>query len=101
MRYLVILLALLLGGCASAPGLYLDVVAAYQIDDNSDWYVQRDRDWQCDRPLKAEVELGYEITDDWSVGYHHQSWWRCGGPFNDRNELYQDDIRTTYRFGGR
>jgi len=80
---------------------YFDVGVGYQIDSMSDWYVQTDRDWQCSQNWEAHFGFGL----DWgraSLGYQHQSWWVCGGPYwNDRPELYSDRILFNYRFGGK
>lgn len=100
MKYALVTLLLLLAGCASNPEPYLQVGVGYQIDANSDWYLRTDREWQCSDNFQAHFEVGL----DWgktTLGYHHQSWWTCGGPFNDRKELYVDDIRLTHQFGGK
>jgi len=79
---------------------YFDVGVGYQIDSMSDWHVRTERDWQCSQNWEAHFGFGL----DWgraSLGYQHQSWWLCGGPFNDRPELYSDRILFNYRFGGK
>jgi hypothetical protein len=91
-----------LAGCGSTP--YYEVGVGYQIDNNSDYIVRRAREWQCNNGLQAQFELGtewYDVLRDGdrvSVGYHHESWINCGGPFNNENpELYKDDVRVVYR----
>lgn len=108
MRVLLILLAALyVQGCEllrelpGSPEPYAEVGVGYQLDDMTDWYRQTSRGWECSQNWKATIEAGL----DWGhcrVGYHHQSWWLCGGPFYDeRPETYADDIRGTCRFGGK
>ena len=99
MKILICICMMLLSACATSEP-YFEVGIAHQLDQNSDWYVRTEREWQCSRNWMAEFELGL----DWGkarLGYHHQSWWLCGGPFNDMHELYQDDVRLTYTFGGK
>jgi len=102
---LVILLSMTaLTGCAAvertiggAP--YAEVGVGYQLDAQSHWRLQTERHYQCDSKYQAHFEVGL----DWGnakVGYHHQSWWACGAPFNNDAELFVDDIRVTYTFGG-
>ena len=80
---------------------YLDIGIAYQLDDMSDWYLQTDREWQCSQNWQARIGFGLE-WDHVSLGYHHSSWWVCGGPWwDDRPELYSDVILLNYRFGGK
>ena len=106
-RVLLISLLLLCGGCSTLKshkeGVYFEAGVAYQIDGNSDWYVRTTRTWQCSDNFQAHFELGYELPNKRTkVGYHHQSWFSCGRPFNpERPELYQDDIRVTHKWGGR
>ena len=80
---------------------YFDVGVGYQLDNMSDHYLQTSREWQCSQNWSAHFEFGL----DWgraSLGYNHQSWWVCGGPWwNDRPELYSDRILFNYRFGGK
>lgn len=97
----IVVMLIAISGCASVPGAYAEVGVGYQIDDNSDWYVRTEREWQCSDNMQAHFEVGYEWDQGTKLGYHHQSWWTCGGPFNDRSELYVDDIRLTHKFGGR
>lgn len=97
MNYKLLPFVLLLGGCATP---YLEVGIGLSIDDNSDWYLHTDRDWTCDSPYTAHFEGGFEWDNNVKLGYHHQSHWSCGGPFNDKPELYQDEIILTKKFGG-
>lgn len=100
MRLIVLTVAALLTGCASATAKpYFELGATYRIDDHSDWYVGSDRDWTCDSP-GFDAEFGYDFGKWGSLGYRHQSYWLCGGPFNSKPELYQDDIRWSMRWGG-
>lgn len=93
-----VLLTLLVAGCGSTP--YFEVGVGYQIDKNSDWYVRTERPWQCSDNYQGHFELGLDWGDT-RLGYHHQSWFTCGDPFNSRPELYVDDVRLTHTFGGK
>lgn len=99
MRALILACALVLGGCGSTP--YAEIGVAYQLEGMTDYWLQGERTWQCDKGPKAEIEIGVELEGNWQVGYHHQSWYACGKPFNKRPEVYQDDIRITKKFGGK
>jgi hypothetical protein len=96
MKRLLAVALLCLAGCGTTP--YGEIGVGYQIDSRSDWYLRTEREYQCSNP-QAHFEAGLE-KGRVRVGYHHQSWFRCGGPFNDRAELYVDDIRVTYKIGG-
>ncbi len=93
-----------MSGCAGTEVLggspYFDVGVGYQLDSHSDWYVRTQREWQCSDNFQGVFEIGLDYGD-WEIGYRHQSWYTCGGPFNDRSELYQDAVEVNYRFGGR
>ena len=88
-----------LSGCASSP--YAEIGLGYQIDSMTDHWVQTTNKDQCSKQPQFHIELGLEWANDWTLGYHHQSWVRCGGPFNDRPEIYTDDIRLTKKWGGK
>lgn len=81
--------------------LYFEAGVAWQFDNMSDYYLRTEREWQCSQNWQAHFEFGL----DWGkaqLGYHHQSWWVCGGPWwNDRPELYSDALTLTYRWGGK
>lgn len=101
MRTLLLIALLGLSGCAASP--YAKFAVGYQIDDWSDWYVRTERDWQCDRNLPFQGELGFEWTTGWSAFYEHQSWILCGGPLpaaDGRPELYRDAVWVAKKFGG-
>lgn len=95
---LVIGLMALLSSCGTAQP-YLEVGVGYQLDGVTDWYLQRDREWTCNGTL-AHAEVGLEFPKEWRIGYHHQSHWLCGGPFNNKPELHQDEIILTKKWGG-
>lgn len=108
MRWVAAIAALLLAGCGvfdaaeekTGAEWYGEVGVAYQIDSNSDELVRTTQSYQCSDNFQAHFEAGL----DWGntrVGYHHQSWWSCGRPFNSKAELYQDDIRIVRTFGGK
>ena len=91
---------LFISGCAATP--YAEMSLGYQIDGMTDYYLQTDRDWQCNKNVQFNGELGLEFDNNWKVGYHHQSWLMCGGPSNNNHpETYTDDIRITKKWGGK
>ena len=88
-----------MSGCASSP--YAEIGLGYQIDGMSDYWLQTERPWQCSN-LQFHGEVGLEFDSGWTVGYHHQSWLRCGKPLgNNKPEVYTDDIRVMKKFGGK
>lgn len=94
------LLLIFLPGCSGvAP--YATVGLGYQIDDNTDYWLKTSQSWQCSKQPQFHAEVGLEFDHNLTVGYHHQSWVRCGGPFNSRPEVYTDDIRITKKWGGK
>lgn len=95
----------MLSGCAAIEqktggAAFFDVGVGYQIDEHSDWYVRTEREWQCSDNFQGRFAVGLEF-DEWEIEYFHQSWYTCGGPFNNRTELYQDSINIKHRFGGK
>jgi len=98
MRLGLVLICFLLLGCETTEP-YLELGVGYQIDSNTDWLLRTNRDYQCRNP-QFHGEVGLETEDGWTLGYYHQSWLFCGGPFNNRAETYMDAIRITKKFGG-
>lgn len=92
-------LLIALTGCASVEP-YATVGLGYQIEGQTDYWLKTDRSWQCDHNPKAIIEAGVELPNNWKIAYNHQSWVRCGRPFNRRPEVYQDDIRILKTWGG-
>ena len=97
-RLVLIATILVLSGCG---GMYGKVGLAAQVDRNTDYWLQTDRDWQCSKNVQFHGEVGYEFEHDVTVYYHHQSWLLCGGPFNDAPEVYTDRIGIDKKFGGK
>jgi len=93
------IIALCLSGCAATP--YAEISLGYQIDGMTDYWLQTSNPNQCSKNVKFDAELGLELPNDWTVGYHHQSWLLCGEPFSNIPEIYADDIRITKKFGGK
>ena len=93
------LVPMLLMACSGTKP-YLEVGIGVTLNGNSDWYLSTKRDWTCDNYDTFHGEVGLEFPKDWTLGYHHQSHISCGGPFNSKPELYQDEIILRKRFGG-
>ena len=96
---LVVLVALLLTACAGWKP-YADVAVGIPIDNSTDYWLQKDRDWQCSKPQQAHIELGMESPKYFYVAWNHQSWWFCGRPFNSRPEVYSNQFLFGGRWGG-
>ena len=96
-----VLLLLMLAGCASNPSPYATIGLGYQLDSNTDYWLKTEQEWQCSKQPQVHAEVGLEFDHQLTIGYHHQSWLRCGGPFNDLPEVYTDDIRIQKKFGGK
>lgn len=97
----VIFLVLLVGGCASKnvkPFASLGV--GYQLEGSTDYWLQRERDWQCDKWQQAWIEAGLEFKNGCSLAIVHQSWWFCGGPFNERPEVDMNSLIGKCKVGG-
>ena len=89
----------LLSGCASdniKPKLSVKVV--YPIDSVNDWYLQADRDWNCEPP-KALFEAGWEHRNGWEWGAYHWSSVLCGN-WSNKAELYENGLYLGYAWGG-
>lgn len=98
MRFIII--AVILSGCSSLNP-YAEIGLNYQIDSETDYWVQTDRPWQCDRNPKFDGEVGVETRNNWSLGLHHESWVLCGTGVNRHPEVYSNDIRLSKKWGGR
>ena len=100
MKKILILMAILLGGCGGTP--YMEVSLGYQLNDYTDYWLQTEQTWQCDKNIQFNGELGMEWEPvprhTLSAGAHHESWVLCGGPFNNMPEVDSNDIRGTYRY---
>ena len=97
---LVIGLMTTLSGCGT-NGPYVEIGIGYQIDEMTDWWLRTERPDTCDNNDVFHIEAGYEFENQWTVGYTHQSHVSCGGPFNDKPEMYRDEIIVTKKWGGR
>jgi len=89
-----------LGGCASQPAPYFEVGIGWNIDEMTDYWLKTEQSWTCDNNDTFHAELGLEWDNNVQLGYHHQSHVSCGGPFNDKPEVYQDEIILTKKWGG-
>lgn len=93
------LLLLMLSGCGATP--YTTVGLGYQIDGETDYWLQRERTWQCSKQPSAHIEIGLEFENKLTVAAHHQSWLLCGAPFNNDPEVDQNEIRISKTWGGK
>ncbi len=110
MKIAVVFLALLLaGGCASEntrKGIrenvkpFASLGVGLQLEGSTDYWLQREREWQCDRWQQAWIEVGVEFKGGCSVAIVHQSWWFCGGPFNERPEVDMNALIGKCKIGG-
>ena len=79
---------------------YVEIGAAYQIDKNTDYWLQKERTWQCSNGIQGQLEVGMirpTKNGHLRLGYHHESWLNCGKPLgNGEPEVYQDDVRLVY-----
>jgi hypothetical protein len=98
-RRLFPLVILLLSGCAGWKP-YAEFGVGYQIEDQTDYWIQQERNWQCSRDPEFIGEIGAESPNRWSVSLEHESWVRCGGPFNRDPEVYSNRIKISKKFGG-
>jgi len=97
---LILAMVVFLPACSSVKP-YAEIGLGYQIDRNTDYWLETDRSWQCSKQPQFHGELGIELKHDWKIGYHHQSWLMCGKPFGGgQPEVYADDIRITKKWGG-
>lgn len=94
-----ILLVMVISGCAATPSLYCEGAIAYRWDETSDWYQRSERGWQCDKPFEFHLECGKEFKNNYKIGLHHESQIACG-MFNKKPELYKNDIRFSKKWGG-
>ena len=99
LRVAALLAILLLSGCAHvAP--YCNVALSGQINEYSDELLHNDRDYQCSKNVKFDAECGVETRQHIKAGIRHRSNLLCGGPFNDRPETYELDVRISGEIGG-
>ncbi len=98
---LLILVALLLAACVGTPVPYAEVGVGVQLNSLTDYWLQTDRSWQCDNNLSAHFAGGLEWDNKVKLGIYHDSWWFCGGPFNDKPEVWQAGVRLTKKIGGK
>lgn len=91
--FIILLVGLMLSGCKDVNiredvGMFVSVGLGYQDESNSDELLQRIQQEQCDEWQQAHAGLGIVLPYDFRFGYHHQSWYGCGNPFNDDPEIY-------------
>lgn len=95
------LILLFIAGCASEnvkPFASLGV--GYQLENSTDYWLQRERTWQCNEWQQAWVEVGAEFKGGCSLSIVHQSWWFCGGPLNKKPEVDMNALIGKCKIGG-
>ena len=97
-----LLIVLMFAGCG---GTYVRLGLGHQIDDQTDYWLQTDRDWQCHNP-SFHGEVGYEfadpvIGDRAGIAFVHDSWLLCGSGLNDKPETYTNRAEAWVQWGGR
>ena len=92
-------LVLLLWGCAGWKP-YAEIGVGYQLNGETDYWLQQERSWQCSKDPEFLGELGIESSSSWKVAVEHESWVRCGGPFNSDPEVDSNRIKISKKFGG-
>ncbi|MEE9158940.1 MAG: hypothetical protein V3U60_11200 [Gammaproteobacteria bacterium] len=90
MKRLWLVCLVLLSGCGTFE-VYGKGGVAYQIDDQTDYYLQTDRDWNCDNPA-AIVAVGMRNDKGTYCELMHRSWWRCGTGDNSDPETYYNEF---------
>jgi len=53
---------LFISGCAATP--YAEMSLGYQIDGMTDYWQRTDRDWQCNKNVQFNGELGLEFDNN-------------------------------------
>lgn len=99
MKIQFLIIVFLLPGCAGWKP-YVDVAAGIPIEGQTDHWLQTDRSWQCSTGPQAHLELGVESPKYAYIALNHQSWWLCGGPFNEKPEVSSAQILFGGRWGG-
>lgn len=77
---LIVIMATMLAGCAHVEP-HWEVGLGWQDNDNTSFWLQNDRDWQCDTNLSFKGELGVKTKTKYPVRLYvdHRSWITCGG----------------------
>jgi hypothetical protein len=100
MKLMTPLMLLVITACSGTPAPYFEVGIGWNIDEMTDYWLKTEQSWTCDNNDTFHAELGLEWDNNVQLGYHHQSHVSCGGPFNDKPEVYQDEIILTKKWGG-
>ena len=90
MRILLGLMFVLLAGCAGFEP-YGKLGFAYQVDEVTDYYLQTERDWNCDNPA-AIIAVGVRNDKGTYCEAMHRSWYRCGIGGNRDPETYHNEF---------
>lgn len=91
MKYLIIVLSLLLSGCANS--YYAKVGAGYKLQESQiDWY-----DGSSNDPISARMEVGAK-SGPIIYGLSHRSQYFTGTPFNSKSEYHVNEIFVDYEW---
>ena len=80
-KLILILTAFLLPGCATFEANtqpFAEIALAYQLDSDTDYWLQMDRDWQCNKQPQFHATIGVDTHP----------------------EVYYNNIRVSKEFGG-
>ncbi len=97
---LLVVISALLVGCASAKPMG-GVAIGFQVDDQTDYWLQTQRPWQCSKNIPFKAKAGVETEENLRVYLEHRSWLLCGEPFNgDDPETYNWTLWLEKEWGG-
>ena len=92
----ILLLVLLLSGCAGTP--YVKVGVGYKIQE-SPHYKILDNGWAVEGgdPISARIQTGVE-NGNWTYGIDHHSQWFSGPPFDNGYEYGKTEVFVDYKW---
>ena len=72
---------------------FIELGMGWQNDAMTDQLVQTTHKDQCEKNMPFSGEFGVMLPHHWQLSYEHESWWFCGGPFNeDLPEIYSEEV---------
>ena len=91
MKKLILVLTLLMSGCAATDNAYMKVGTGYKFNEAE---VRWDGG-ATNTPLSVRFELG-STYENFTYGYSHHSQVSSGFPFNNDKEYFKDEIFIDY-----